>query len=142
MTSFLFILPILITSLPTVASSEPASTESTFEPKLNQTKCEYGKFRNGSGDCEKHATCKTINKVNIERPLLNGNVKRSYIGRYAGVKVVYSVPSNNEVKEDFQHGVKMIRQLQDSKQVIRLVGYCEDLNNLQVRVWLKLIIYR
>ena len=136
MRRLVLIVPIVTIILQIIASIGHASTKYTFELKLNKTRCGSGKFLNGKGECERYATCTTIKRVIKERRLSTklGNTKKFYIGRYAGIKVVYSVPSKKDYINDFKQGVKMVRQLQGSDQVIRLVGYCDDVKNLQVSV--------
>ena len=130
------IILILIANLQIVALREHAPKNVTFDLKLNQIRCENGKFRNGRGECEAYASCKTIKNVKKDRRITSklGNAKKSFIGRYAGIKVVYSVPNSKFWYKNFKQGINIVRQLQGSDQIIRLVGYCDDVRNLQVSV--------
>ena len=94
------------------ALREHISEKSTFELKVKPTRCEKGKFRNGKGQCEKYATCKTIKRVKKERRFIHslGYTKKLYIGNYSGVKVVYMVSGGYNFA-GFRHGIDMIRQL-------------------------------
>ena len=56
--------------------------------------------------------------------------KKLYVGNYSGVKVVYMVSGGYNFA-GFRHGINMIRELQGSDQVVRLVGYCNEKNRLQ-----------
>ena len=129
------IILILIANLQIVALREHAPKNVTFDLKRNQIRCENGKFRNGKGECEAYATCKTIKNVKKDRRLSSlGNMKKSFIGRYSGIKVVYSVPKSTFWNNKFKEGMNIVRQLQEGEQIIRLVGYCDDVKNLQVSV--------
>lgn len=48
-----------------------------------------------------------------------------FLSEWKEKKVVLSQLTNSELKEDFLHGLKMLKALQ-SKYVVRLLGYCEQ----------------
>jgi len=104
-----------------------------MEDKLNHTnicrpKCENGYFSlPGMVSCDAWLTCAEIKTElhNLE-PLAQGAVKTVYKANYRGYTVVYSVLLTDHYQDDFKHGLQMLRELNPSRHVTQLLGYCDD----------------
>ncbi|NWH72259.1 SG196 kinase, partial [Piaya cayana] len=101
------------------ASSGRAETD----PSL----CPAGQFRLGVGkNCSPWLSCEAIGReVRRLKCVGEGAVKKAFLSEWKENKVVISQLTNSELKEDFLHGLKMLKALQ-SKYVVRLLGYCEQ----------------
>ncbi|NXU51069.1 SG196 kinase, partial [Turnix velox] len=89
--------------------------------------CPLGYFRLGSvRNCSPWLSCQAINReVRKLKRVGEGAVKKVFLSEWKENKVVLSQLTNPELKEDFLHGLKMLKALQ-SKHVVRLLGYCEQ----------------
>ncbi|NXK29910.1 SG196 kinase, partial [Piprites chloris] len=89
--------------------------------------CPFGHFKLGSvKNCSPWLSCEAINReVRKLKCVGEGAVKKVFLSEWKENKVVLSQLTNLELKEDFLHGLKMLKALQ-SKHVVRLLGYCEQ----------------
>ncbi|NXM33731.1 SG196 kinase, partial [Oxyruncus cristatus] len=89
--------------------------------------CPFGHFKLGSvKNCSPWLSCEAINReVRKLKCVGEGAVKKVFLSEWKENKVVLSQLTNSELKEDFLHGLKMLKALQ-SKHVVRLLGYCEQ----------------
>ncbi|RLW09382.1 hypothetical protein DV515_00002603 [Chloebia gouldiae] len=103
--------------------------------------CPFGYFKFGAvKNCSPWLSCEAINReVRKLKCVGEGAVKKLitagirdhtatdkvFLSEWKEKKVVLSQLTNSELKEDFLHGLKMLKALQ-SKHVVRLLGYCEE----------------
>ncbi|KFU86208.1 Protein kinase-like SgK196, partial [Chaetura pelagica] len=89
--------------------------------------CPSGHFKLGAmKNCSPWLSCEAINReVRKLKCVGEGAVKKAFLSEWKENKVVLSQLTNSELKEDFLHGLKMLKALQ-SKHVVRLLGYCEQ----------------
>uniref|UniRef100_A0A8V5FWF0 Uncharacterized protein n=1 Tax=Melopsittacus undulatus TaxID=13146 RepID=A0A8V5FWF0_MELUD len=89
--------------------------------------CPFGYFKLGTvKNCSPWLSCEAINReVRKLKCVGEGAVKKVFLSEWKENKVVLSQLTNPELKEDFLHGLKMLKALQ-SKHVVRLLGYCEQ----------------
>ncbi|NXH39127.1 SG196 kinase, partial [Dicaeum eximium] len=89
--------------------------------------CPFGHFKFGAvKNCSPWLSCEAINReVRKLKCVGEGAVKKVFLSEWKEKKVVLSQLTNLELKEDFLHGLKMLKALQ-SKHVVRLLGYCEQ----------------
>ncbi|NXV06533.1 SG196 kinase, partial [Cettia cetti] len=89
--------------------------------------CPFGHFKfGGVKNCSPWLSCEAINReVRKLKCVGEGAVKKVFLSEWKEKKVVLSQLTNSELKEDFLHGLKMLKALQ-SKHVVRLLGYCEQ----------------
>uniref|UniRef100_A0A8D0FUW1 Protein O-mannose kinase n=1 Tax=Strix occidentalis caurina TaxID=311401 RepID=A0A8D0FUW1_STROC len=89
--------------------------------------CPFGYFKLGAvKNCSPWLSCEAINReVRKLKCVGEGAVKKVFLSEWKENKVVLSQLTNSELKEDFLHGLKMLKALQ-SKHVVRLLGYCEQ----------------
>ncbi|NXU78146.1 SG196 kinase, partial [Oreotrochilus melanogaster] len=100
-----------------------ASRRTEADPNL----CPFGYFKLGTvKNCSPWLSCEAINReVRKLKCVGEGAVKKVFLSEWKENKVVLSQLTNSELKEDFLHGLKMLKALQ-SKHVVRLLGYCEQ----------------
>ncbi|NXX88917.1 SG196 kinase, partial [Centropus bengalensis] len=89
--------------------------------------CPFGHFRLGAGrNCSPWLSCEAMEgEVRKLKRVGEGAVKKVFLSEWKENKVAISQLTNSELKEDFLHGLKMLKALQ-SKYVVRLLGYCEE----------------
>ncbi|XP_054679934.1 protein O-mannose kinase isoform X2 [Grus americana] len=85
---------------------------SSGRAEMDSSLCSFGYFKLGAvKNCSPWLSCEAINReVRKLKCVGEGAVKKL---------------TNSEMKEDFLHGLKMLKALQ-SKHVVRLLGYCEQ----------------
>ncbi|XP_051508092.1 protein O-mannose kinase [Myxocyprinus asiaticus] len=96
-------------------------------PLLAHMQCPPRHFKVGTmTTCTPWLQCPEI-RAEVHRVKLigQGAVKRVYLSEWRGQKVALSVLSSEQYKEDFLHGVSMLRSLQ-STHVVSLIGACEE----------------
>ncbi|NXH18571.1 SG196 kinase, partial [Bucco capensis] len=89
--------------------------------------CPFGYFKLGTvKNCTPWLSCEAINReVRKLKCVGEGAVKKVFLSEWKENKVVLSQLTTSELKEDFLHGLKMLKALQ-SKHVVRLLGSCEQ----------------
>ncbi|XP_012557049.2 protein O-mannose kinase-like isoform X1 [Hydra vulgaris] len=98
-------------------------------------KCQRDEFVKEDGSCQTLFFC---TDVALGKELTTaGYVKRIYHAELMNINVVVSFPRFNFLKEDFLHGLTMLKEFHGSPNVIELIGYCNRLDNLQLitRYW-------
>ena len=77
--------------------------------------------------------CKDIEKsLRIDKEITRGRVKRMFFGYHEEKAVVLSYPSDEDMVEDFSHGLEMLLNFQESGLVTEVIGYCKDIHELKV----------
>ncbi|NXG12569.1 SG196 kinase, partial [Sakesphorus luctuosus] len=106
-----------------LSTSDSSSGRAETDPGL----CPFGHFKLGAvKNCSPWLSCEAINReVRKLKCVGEGVVKKVFLSEWKENKVVLSQLTNSELKEDFLHGLKMLKALQ-SKHVVRLLGYCEQ----------------
>ncbi|XP_006859973.1 PREDICTED: protein O-mannose kinase [Chrysochloris asiatica] len=96
---------------------------STVEP----SHCPFGFFRMGPmKNCSPWLSCEELRtEVRQLKRVGEGAVKRVFLSEWKERKVALSRLTSLEMKEDFLHGLQMLKSLQ-SKHVVTLLGYCEE----------------
>lgn len=96
-------------------------------PPSAHTNCHTGYFKVGTmSSCTPWLQCAEIRAdVRRLRMIGQGAVKKVYLSEWQGQKVAVSVLSSEHYKDDFLHGVSMLRSLQ-SVRVVTLVGVCKE----------------
>lgn len=96
-------------------------------PPSAHTRCPPQHFKIGTmTTCTPWLQCPEIRaEVRKVKLIGQGAVKRVYLSEWRGQKVALSVLSSQQYKDDFFHGVSMLRSLQ-SNHVVMLVGTCEE----------------
>nr|XP_006125421.1 protein O-mannose kinase [Pelodiscus sinensis]XP_025041575.1 protein O-mannose kinase [Pelodiscus sinensis] len=99
----------------------------TGQPQVDSSLCPFGYFRLGPmKNCSPWLSCEAINtEVRKLKRVGEGAVKKVFLSEWKEKKVSLSQLTNSELKEDFLHGLKMLKSLQ-SKYVVKLLGYCEQ----------------
>ncbi|KAK2497866.1 hypothetical protein MC885_008287 [Smutsia gigantea] len=96
-------------------------------PHVGPARCPHGHFQWGPvGGCAPWLTCEEL-RAHV-RPLKRvgeGAVKRVFLSEWKEHKVALSQLTSLEMKDDFLHGLQMLKLLQ-SKHVVTLLGYCEE----------------
>lgn len=104
----------------------------TFTIRVEE-KCQSGYIELPDGFCQPYLTCKTMKYVKIKHELNTTSfVKRLYYGEVYNINVIYSRPRHQSMADDFLHGIKMLHAFQESGLVAKIVGFCMEMNNLQV----------
>uniref|UniRef100_U6CSS6 Protein O-mannose kinase n=1 Tax=Neovison vison TaxID=452646 RepID=U6CSS6_NEOVI len=95
------------------------------------THCPHGHFRMGQmKNCSPWLSCEELRtEVRQLKRVGEGAVKRVFLSEWKERKVALSRLSQLEMKEDFLHGLEMLKGLQ-SKHVVTLLGFCEDDNTI------------
>lgn len=93
--------------------------------------CPYGYFRMGQmKNCSPWLSCEELRtEVRQLKRVGEGAVKRVFLSEWKERKVALSQLTSLEMKDDFLHGLQMLKSLQ-SKHVVTLLGYCEDDNTI------------
>jgi len=78
--------------------------------------------------CQPWLTCGDLKNFKIDRLIGVGAVKAVYLSFWNGKPVALSRLNNPEYKEDFDHGISMLKALNPSPLIVQLVGYCEREN--------------
>uniref|UniRef100_A0A8D0GYS5 Protein O-mannose kinase n=1 Tax=Sphenodon punctatus TaxID=8508 RepID=A0A8D0GYS5_SPHPU len=99
---------------------------SSGHPHVEPSLCLLGHFRLGTVEnCSPWLSCDAISKeVRKLKCVGEGAVKKVFLSEWKENKVALSELTTSELKEDFLHGLQMLKSLQ-SKHVVRLLGYCE-----------------
>ncbi|XP_036105979.1 protein O-mannose kinase [Molossus molossus] len=104
---------------------------STPRSSLDPRHCPYGYFRVGQmNNCSAWLSCEEL-RTDV-RPLKRvgeGAVKRVFLSEWKERKVALSRLTSLEMKEDFLHGLQMLKSLQ-GKHVVTLLGFCEEDNTI------------
>ncbi|XP_023371329.1 protein O-mannose kinase isoform X2 [Otolemur garnettii] len=97
----------------------------------NPGHCPYGHFKIGQmKNCSPWLSCEQLRtEVRQLKCAGEGAVKRVFLSEWKEQKVALSRLTSLEMKEDFLHGLQMLKSLQ-SKHVVTLLGYCEDDNTI------------
>ncbi|XP_061033418.1 protein O-mannose kinase isoform X2 [Eubalaena glacialis] len=95
------------------------------------TRCPHGHFRMGPmSNCSPWLSCEQLRtEVRQMKRVGEGAVKRVFLSEWKERKVALSRLTRLEVRDDFLHGLRMLRSLQ-SEHVVTLLGYCEDDNSI------------
>lgn len=90
-------------------------------------RCPPGYFRMGRmRNCSRWLSCEELRtEVRQLKRVGEGAVKRVFLSEWKEHKVALSRLTRLEMKEDFLHGLQMLKSLQ-SEHVVTLVGYCEE----------------
>ncbi|XP_074849969.1 protein O-mannose kinase [Carettochelys insculpta] len=99
----------------------------TRQPDVDSSFCPFGYFRLGPmKNCSPWLSCEAINReVRKLKCVGEGAVKKVFLSEWKENKVSLSQLTSSELKEDFLHGLNMLKSLQ-SNYVVRLLGYCEQ----------------
>lgn len=91
------------------------------------THCPHGHFRMVQmKNCSPWLSCEELRtEVRPLKRIGEGAVKRVFLSEWKERKVALSRLTSLEMKDDFLHGLRMLKSLQ-SKHVVTLLGYCED----------------
>ncbi|XP_074143504.1 protein O-mannose kinase isoform X2 [Sminthopsis crassicaudata] len=94
---------------------------------MDSSRCPFGTFRMGQmKNCSPWLSCESLRtEVRRLKRVGEGAVKRVFLSEWKEQKVAFSQLTTPEMKEDFLHGLKMLKSLQ-SEHVVLLIGYCED----------------
>ncbi|XP_023486471.1 protein O-mannose kinase isoform X1 [Equus przewalskii] len=94
-------------------------------------RCPYGYFRMGQmKNCSPWLSCEELRtEVRQLRRVGEGAVKRVFLSEWKEHKVALSRLTSLELKDDFLHGLQMLKSLQ-SQHVVMLLGYCEEDNTV------------
>ncbi|KAG8512424.1 Protein O-mannose kinase, partial [Galemys pyrenaicus] len=94
-------------------------------------RCPHGYFRMGQmKNCSPWLTCEELRtEVRQLKRVGEGAVKKVFLSEWKERKVALSRLTSLEMKDDFLHGLQMLKSLQ-SKHVVTLVGYCEEDNTI------------
>ncbi|XP_069781947.1 protein O-mannose kinase [Narcine bancroftii] len=89
--------------------------------------CPSGYFwLRGIKDCFPWLSCEMIrSEVVVLEPIGRGAVKQVFLAYWRGNKVTLSQLAAAEFRNDFFHGLEMLKGLQ-SKYVVKLLGFCEE----------------
>lgn len=100
---------------------------STGPPHADPATCPQGHFKIGNmKNCSPWLTCGGVTQEVRQLKLVGeGAVKKVYLSEWKGIKVALSQLTIPDLRDDFLHGLRMLRSLQ-SRHVVTLVGYCED----------------
>lgn len=98
---------------------------------VDPTHCPYGYFRMGPmKNCSPWLSCEELRtEVRQLKRVGEGAVKRVFLSEWKERKVALSRLTSLELKDDFLHGLQMLKSLQ-SRHVVTLLGYCEDDNTI------------
>ncbi|XP_054421906.1 protein O-mannose kinase [Pteronotus mesoamericanus] len=98
---------------------------------LEPSHCPYGSFRMGQmKNCSPWLSCQELRtEVRQLKRVGEGAVKRVFLSEWKERKVALSRLTSLEMKDDFLHGLQMLKSLQ-SKYVVTLLGFCEDDNTI------------
>ncbi|XP_064333457.1 protein O-mannose kinase isoform X4 [Camelus dromedarius] len=90
-------------------------------------RCPHGHFRVGQmSSCSPWLSCEQLRtEVRQLRRVGEGAVKRVFLSEWKERKVALSRLTRLDVREDFLHGLRMLKSLQ-GQHVVTLLGYCED----------------
>lgn len=93
--------------------------------------CPHGYFRIGQmKNCSPWLTCEELRtEVRQLKRVGEGAVKKVFLSEWKERKVALSRLTHLEMKDDFLHGLQMLKSLQ-GKHVVTLVGYCEEDNTI------------
>ncbi|XP_071068784.1 protein O-mannose kinase isoform X2 [Dasypus novemcinctus] len=93
--------------------------------------CPFGYFRIGQmKNCSPWLTCEELRaEVRQLKRVGEGAVKRVFLSEWKEHKVALSRLTSLQVKDDFLHGLQMLKSLQSSY-VVTLLGYCEEDNTI------------
>uniref|UniRef100_A0A8C9DVU6 Protein O-mannose kinase n=1 Tax=Prolemur simus TaxID=1328070 RepID=A0A8C9DVU6_PROSS len=97
----------------------------------NPGHCPYGHFKIGQmKNCSPWLSCEELRtEVRQLKHVGEGAVKRVFLSEWKKQKVALSRLTSLEMKDDFLHGLQMLKSLQ-SERVVTLLGYCEDDNTI------------
>lgn len=99
----------------------------------NVIQCDYSKYSINNQPCEDMLTCDSMHLLRIQQELQSeGFVKKRFLATCKDMQVVYSYPRNDHVSGDFLHGINMLLAFQANSLVAKVIGYCKDVNYLQV----------
>lgn len=100
---------------------------STSYPHADPGTCPQGHFKIGNmKNCSPWLTCEGVAKEVRRLKLVGeGAVKKVYLSEWKEMKVALSQLTIPDLRDDFFHGLRMLRSLQ-SRHVVTLVGYCEE----------------
>ncbi|XP_057553127.1 protein O-mannose kinase isoform X4 [Hippopotamus amphibius kiboko] len=94
-------------------------------------RCPHGHFRMGQmSNCSPWLSCEQLRtEVRQMKRVGEGAVKRVFLSEWKERKVALSRLTRLEVRDDFLHGLQMLKSLQ-SEHMVTLLGYCEDDNTI------------
>ncbi|XP_066091379.1 protein O-mannose kinase [Saccopteryx bilineata] len=100
-------------------------------PAVDPSHCPYGYFRMGQmKNCSPWLSCAELRtEVRQLKRVGGGAVKRVFLSEWKERKVALSRLTRLEMKDDFLHGLQMLKSLQ-SKHVVMLLGFCEEDNTI------------
>ncbi|KAM6152918.1 protein O-mannose kinase [Erethizon dorsatum] len=89
--------------------------------------CPHGYFKMGQmRTCSPWLSCQELRaEVRQLKCIGEGAVKRVFLSEWKERKVALSRLTSLEMKDDFLHGLQMLKSLQ-SKHIVTLLGYCEE----------------
>ncbi|XP_039091575.1 protein O-mannose kinase [Hyaena hyaena] len=104
---------------------------SRTRPALDSAHCPQGHFRMGQmKNCSPWLSCEELRtEVRQLKRVGEGAVKRVFLSEWKERKVALSRLTRLEMRDDFLHGLQMLKTLQ-SKHVVTLLGYCEEDNTI------------
>ncbi|XP_010590717.1 protein O-mannose kinase [Loxodonta africana] len=104
---------------------------SRLRSTVDPSHCPFGSFRIGQmKNCSPWLSCEELRtEVRQLKRVGEGAVKRVFLSEWKERKVALSRLTSLEMKDDFLHGLQMLKSLQ-SKHVVTLLGYCEDDNTI------------
>ena len=92
-------------------------------------RCPRDHFLRDNGMCQPFFGCRNSSLIKISKELESGYVKKLFVASWAGMKIVYSISRRNVTREDFIHGITMLRTFQHTPYVPQMIGYCTDEEN-------------
>ncbi|XP_066236539.1 protein O-mannose kinase [Saccopteryx leptura] len=100
-------------------------------PAEDPSRCPYGYFRmRQMKNCSPWLSCAELRtEVRQLKRVGGGAVKRVFLSEWKERKVALSRLTRLEMKDDFLHGLQMLKSLQ-SKHVVMLLGFCEEDNTI------------
>ncbi|KAM9193971.1 protein O-mannose kinase isoform 1-T1 [Dugong dugon] len=104
---------------------------SRLHSTVDPSHCPFGSFRMGQmKNCSPWLSCEELRtEVRQLKRVGEGAVKRVFLSEWKERKVALSRLTGLEMKDDFLHGLQMLKSLQ-GKHVVTLLGYCEDDNTI------------
>uniref|UniRef100_A0A0A9YJJ6 Protein kinase domain-containing protein n=2 Tax=Lygus hesperus TaxID=30085 RepID=A0A0A9YJJ6_LYGHE len=95
----------------------------------HKLKCAKGKFKVGNmTECLPYLSCADFQDIRILKLIGYGAVKWVFLASWNDVSIAVSSLKNPLYFDDFHAGLKVMKQLNPSRYVNQLVGYCEQEN--------------
>ncbi|XP_002739843.1 protein O-mannose kinase-like [Saccoglossus kowalevskii] len=97
--------------------------------QMCRPECKPGYFSlDGFRECHPWLMCEEIREEVKQTGELvgSGAVKQVYLAEWKGYQIAYCNLTTASYKDDFHHGLEMIKSFQHSEFVVQLVGYCHS----------------